>query len=58
MAFAFRGRGVWGGEADDSLKAELAKSAVTPDEKRGLKLAGLAALAVVALFAALTLIPG
>ena len=31
---------------------------MTPEEKRGLKLAGLAALAVVALFAALTLIPG
>jgi len=50
--------GAWGGQADDSLKAELAKSAVTHEEKRGLKLAGLAALAVVALFAALTLIPG
>lgn len=50
--------GPWGGQADDALKAELAKSAVTADEKRGLKFAGLAALAIVALFAALSLIPG
>ena len=50
--------GPWGGQADDALKAELAKSAVTPEEKRGLKFAGLAALAIVALFAALSLTPG
>jgi aminobenzoyl-glutamate transport protein len=50
--------GRWGGQADDALKAELAKSAVTPEEKRGLKFAGLAALAVIALFAALSLTPG
>ncbi|MDZ4374232.1 MAG: AbgT family transporter [Phenylobacterium sp.] len=50
--------GPWGGEADDELKADLAKSALTPPEWRGLKYAGLAALAVVALFAALALWPG
>jgi aminobenzoyl-glutamate transport protein len=50
--------GRWGGEADDELKAELAKSAVTPAEKKGLAYAGWAALFVVALFAALALWPG
>ena len=50
--------GRWGGEADDGLKAELARSAITPQERRGLKLAGLAALMVVTLFAALSLWPG
>ncbi len=50
--------GKWGGEADEELKSELARSAVTPREKRGLRLAGWAALAVVALFAALSLWPG
>ena len=50
--------GRWGGEADDGLKSELAKSAITPPERRGLKLAGLAALGVVGLFAGLALWPG
>ena len=50
--------GRWGGEADDELKAELAKSAVTAEEKKGLAYAGWAALFVVALFAALALWPG
>ncbi len=50
--------GKWGGEPDDGLKAELAKSAVTPQERRGLRLAGVAAGLVVALFAALALWPG
>jgi aminobenzoyl-glutamate transport protein len=50
--------GKWGGEPDDALKAELAKSAVTDAEKRGLRLAGVAALIVVAGFAALALWPG
>jgi len=50
--------GPWGGHADDELKAELAKSAVTPNERRGLRAAGLAAFAVVAVFAALALWPG
>lgn len=50
--------GPWGGEADDGLKAELAKSALTDAERRGLKLAGVAALLVVIGFAALALWPG
>ncbi len=50
--------GKWGGTSDDSVKAELAKSEVTPLEKRGLAWAGVVALAVVALFAALCLWPG
>jgi aminobenzoyl-glutamate transport protein len=50
--------GPWGGEPDDGLKAELAKSEVTPAEKKGLGYAGLAALVIIALVAALTLWPG
>ncbi len=50
--------GKWGGEADDALKADLAKSAVTPVEKRGLAWAGVTALLIVALFAALCFWPG
>ena len=50
--------GKWGGQADDALKAELAKSAVTPAEKRGLAWAGVVALVVVGFFAAMCLWPG
>ncbi|MFZ9395656.1 MAG: AbgT family transporter, partial [Erythrobacter sp.] len=50
--------GAWGKEPDEELRAELAKSELTDAERRGLRLAGLAALAVVGLFAALTLMPG
>ena len=50
--------GKWGGEADADMKAELARSEVTPQEQRGLRWAGLAALAIVGLYAALTMIPG
>ena len=50
--------GAWSGEADEDMQRELARSEVTPDERRGLRRAGLAALAIVALFAALTLTPG
>lgn len=50
--------GAWNGEADAETRAELERSEVTPDERRGLRRAGLAALAIVGLFAALTLIPG
>ncbi|WP_118856818.1 AbgT family transporter [Sphingomonas mesophila] len=50
--------GKWGGEADAGIKDELARSGVTPDERRGLRRAGLAALAIVALYAAFTLTPG
>jgi len=50
--------GQWGSEPDDELRAELTKSAITPAERRGLRRAGLAALAVVALYAALSLVSG
>jgi len=50
--------GRWGGEADEDMQAELARSEVTAKERRGLRYAGLAALAIVGLFAVLTLIPG
>jgi aminobenzoyl-glutamate transport protein len=50
--------GVWGSEPDDELKAELAKSEVTQDERRGLRYAGIAAVFVIAAFAALSLWPG
>jgi len=50
--------GKWGGQADDALKAELAKSAVTPAEKRGLAWAGVVALVEVGFFAAMCLWPG
>jgi aminobenzoyl-glutamate transport protein len=49
--------GKWGSEPDDELKAELAKSEVTPVERRGLHMAGLVALAMVGAFAALSLFP-
>lgn len=47
--------GEWRG---GDTKADLAAAALTPVERRGLRRAGLAALGVVALFAALTLWPG
>jgi aminobenzoyl-glutamate transport protein len=53
--------GPWGGlgsAGDESLQAELAKSAVTQPERNGLRLAGFAALLVVGVIAALTLWPG
>jgi aminobenzoyl-glutamate transport protein len=50
--------GRWGGEPDAALKAELARSEVTPAEKRGLLWAGLTALVVAGGFAALALWPG
>ncbi|ESQ73767.1 AbgT family transporter [Asticcacaulis sp. AC402] len=50
--------GRWGGTPDTEIAADLAKSEVTPAEKRGLRYAGLVALVVVAGFAALTLWPG
>lgn len=50
--------GKWGGHADEELIAELAKSAVTDAERRGLRFAGLVALVVVVGFAALALWPG
>jgi aminobenzoyl-glutamate transport protein len=50
--------GQWNGEVDEETRAELAKSALEPGERKGLKRAGLAALAIVALYFALTLTPG
>lgn len=50
--------GAWGGEPDAELKAELARTEVTPAERRGLRAAGLVALLLVAGFAALALWPG
>jgi aminobenzoyl-glutamate transport protein len=50
--------GNWGSEPDDELKAELAKSAVTDVERKGLKRAGWAVFAVVLAYAALALAPG
>ena len=50
--------GQWNGEIDEETKAELAKSALEPGERTGLRRAGLAALVVVGLFVALTLTPG
>jgi aminobenzoyl-glutamate transport protein len=50
--------GKWGGSEDDAIKAELAKSAVTKQEKAGLFWAGLVALLIVGLFAALLFWPG
>jgi aminobenzoyl-glutamate transport protein len=50
--------GKWGGSEDDAIKAELAKSAVTQEEKRGLAWAGVVALLVVGMFAALSFWPG
>ncbi|MDP3494512.1 MAG: AbgT family transporter [Hyphomonadaceae bacterium] len=50
--------GKWGGQADDQLKAELAKSALTPEEKRGLGWAGIVALIVIGFFAAMCFWPG
>jgi len=50
--------GKWGGSEDTAIQAELAKSAVTKEEKKGLGWAGLVALAIVAVFAALCFTPG
>ena len=50
--------GTWNGIVDAELRADLDKSEVTPDERRGLRRAGLVALAMVAGFAALALWPG
>lgn len=50
--------GKWGGGGDEAIVAELAKSAVTESEKKGMRYAGLAALFVVILVASLALWPG
>lgn len=50
--------GSWNGIVDEELRADLDKSEVTADERRGLRRAGLVALLMVAGFAALALLPG
>lgn len=50
--------GPWGGGGDPELLAELAQSEPTQAERRGLRLAGVAALVVVTGFAAMALWPG
>jgi len=50
--------GAWGGVVDDELRADLDKADITADERKGLRRAGLVALALVAAFAALALWPG
>lgn len=50
--------GNWGGSEDEAIKAELAKSAVTRVEKKGLAWAGVVACMIIALFAALAIWPG
>jgi len=50
--------GPWGGVVDAELQADLDKADVTPDERKGLHHAGLVALLVVGVFAALALWPG
>ena len=50
--------GKWGDEADEDMTAELSRSEISAQERRGLRHAGLAALAIIGLFAALALIPG
>ena len=50
--------GRWDTEPDEEMKGELGRTEVTDAERRGLRRAGLAALVVVATFAALALTPG
>lgn len=50
--------GAWSGSADAELKAELAKSDLSAEEKRGLCAAALAAAGIAVAFAALALWPG
>jgi aminobenzoyl-glutamate transport protein len=50
--------GQWNGHADADLLVELEKSAITPQEKAGLRAAGGAAFLVVAVITALSLWPG
>jgi aminobenzoyl-glutamate transport protein len=50
--------GPWRGEVDAETRAEFERSELTAEERKGLRRAGLVALLMVALFAALTLTPG
>lgn len=49
--------GSWNGEVDAETRADLEKTDVSRDEKKGLRHAGLAALLIIALFLVLTLWP-
>ncbi|HZH07710.1 MAG TPA: AbgT family transporter, partial [Lautropia sp.] len=50
--------GSWHGEVDAETRAELERSELTGDERKGLRRAGLVALLLTGLFAFLTLTPG
>ena len=50
--------GPWNGVVDDDLRADLEKSDLTADERKGLRRAGLVTLLVIGAFAALALWPG
>ncbi len=50
--------GAWNGEVDEETRAELARSALEPGERKGLRRAGLALLAIIGLYVALSTIPG
>ena len=50
--------GTWNGEVDEATRAELARSALEPAERKGLRRAGLVFLAIIAAYVALTMIPG
>ena len=50
--------GPWSGVVDDDLRADLEKSDLTADERKGLRRAGLVTLLVIGAFAALALWPG
>lgn len=50
--------GAWKGQVDEATRTELERSELTADERSGLRRAGLVALLLTAIFAALTLTPG
>lgn len=50
--------GKWDGETDAAMRAELARAGLMPEERRGLRRAGLAALGVIAAYMALSFWPG
>ena len=50
--------GTWNDAASNDAAVELARTALSPAEETGLRRAGIALLAVIALYVALTLVPG
>lgn len=50
--------GKWNGMGGEEAAVELARAALTPSENKGLRRAGLALLAIIGLYFALTQIPG